>query len=136
MWQQWAIFFPKKTFVIVASTFVFVLDRLRISPRKINHLPWSWVMSRYPWVVPAIRDPNHWNPWSTIYIVAQCLNYVISHLAVGGKREGGAKKGIASVHTHFQRVLGVHELQKHHQKLVLILRRPHLIPATTFRSRI
>ncbi len=49
-----------------------------------------------------------------------------SHLAVGGKREDGAKKGIASVHTHFQRMLGVHELQKHHQKLALILRHPHL----------
>jgi hypothetical protein len=33
-------------------------------------------------------------------------------------------------------MLGVHELQKHHQKLALILRHPHLIPATMFRSRI
>ncbi len=59
----------------------------------------------------------------------------ITHLAVGGKRQGGAKKGIASVHTHFQRVLGVHELQKHHQKLALIRRRRHLIPAITFKIK-
>jgi hypothetical protein len=60
------------------------------------------------------------------------LDY-ITHLAVGGKRQGGAKKGIASVYTHFQRVLGVHELQKHHQKLALIRRRRHLIPAITLK---
>ncbi len=57
----------------------------------------------------------------------------ITHLAVGGKRQGSAKKGIASVHTHFQRILGVHELQQHHQKLALIRRRRHLIPAITFK---
>ncbi len=38
MWQQWAIFFPKKTFVLVARTFVFVLARLRVLPGKKNSL--------------------------------------------------------------------------------------------------
>ncbi len=73
-----------------------------------------------------------WKQFLWIYNSRATFDY-ITHLAVGGKRQGGAKKGIASVHTHFQRVLGVHELQQHHQKLALIRRRRHLIPAITFK---
>ncbi len=136
MWQQWAIFFPKKTFVLVARTFVFVLARLRVLPGKKNSLVMIMSYESLPMSCPGNTRTKSLKPMKYDIYSSRMFKLCYSHLAVGGKREGGAKKGIASVHTHFQRVLGVHELQKHHQKLVLILRRPHLIPATTFRSRI